>query len=347
MIYTNLPTTNAKVSKACLGTMSFGAHVDEATAYSIMNRSLELGINFFDTAEMYAVPPCPETYGHTEEIIGRWMKQANSRNKIVLATKVAGPTRGMHWIREGKTKFNEKYIREALGGSLKRLGTDSIDLYQLHWPDRNIQIFGGRYFGQDEVLEGTAIEETLTVLQKIQKEGKVKHFGLSNETPWGTMKFLRTAEENNLPRMITTQNNYSLLTRTYDMAMAEVSLAEDIGLLAYSPLAYGVLGGKYLDGNINAGGRFDKYPDFVPRYRVPEVEASIKRYKALAEENNMTLPELALAFTYQQPFLTSSIIGPSSVEQLEQCVKAINTKLSPEILQKIDAIDSLLPNPCA
>lgn len=347
MKYNNLSTTNTKVSQACLGTMSFGAHVDEAVSNDIMNRSLELGINFFDTAEMYSIPTREATCGHTEEIIGRWIKNNNTRKDIILATKVVGPDHDLPWIREGKSKLNETNIRTAIEGSLRRLQTDYIDLYQLHWSDRDVNNFGTRYFKQNLKDNPVAIEETLNVLQKLKQEGKVKHFGLSNETPWGTQEFLRLAKEKNLPRMVSVQNNYSLLTRTYDMGMSEVSLNEDIGLLAYSPLGFGVLGGRYLDGNKPKGGRFTQYPTFLARYQTPEVEAAIKRYKVLAEANDMTLPQLALAFVYQQPFLTSNIIGPSSVEQLDDCINAMNIKLSEEILAEINKIDDIYPNPCA
>lgn len=347
MIYNNLSTTNTKVSAICLGTMSFGAHVDESTAYNIMSRSLELGINFFDTAEMYAVPPMPETSGITETIIGRWMKAENAREKIVLATKVVGGGRGFSWIRGGESRLDEKNIRMAIEGSLKRLQTDFIDLYQLHWPDRSVQMFHQQYFQSGIGKESVALEETLSVLQKLHQEGKVKHFGVSNETPWGTMEFLRIAQEKDLPRMVSIQNNYSLLTRTYDMGMSEVSQEMNIGLLAYSPLGFGVLGGRYLDGNFPEGGRFTKYKNYLPRYRTPRVEIAIKRYKALAEKHGMTLPELALAFVYQRPFVTSAIIGPSNVEQLEECVGALEKKLTEEMMREIDEIDAMDPNPCA
>lgn len=347
MIYNHLSTTDTKVSLACLGTMSFGAHVDEKTSCAVMDRSLELGINFFDTAELYAVPPMPETCGVTESIIGRWMKARACREKIVLATKVVGPAHGCSWIRDDQTSHgNEKHIRAALEGSLKRLQTDYIDLYQLHWPERPVHVFGDRYFKAGQVNKSANIEAILTVLQKLQKEGKVKYFGLSNETPWGTMEFLRQAREKNLPRMVSVQNNYSLLTRTYDIAMSEVSQEADIGLLAYSPLGFGVLGGRYLDGAKPAGGRFTKYPDFLGRYHAPAAQTATKKYKELAEANGMTLVEMALAFVYQQSFLTSNIIGPSNVAQLEECVTAMNTSLSDEILQAIDAIDALHPNVC-
>lgn len=348
MQYNNLSTTDIKVSKACLGTMSFGAHVSEKTAWEIMDQALELQINFFDTAEMYSVPPSKETYGLTEEIIGRWMRERKSRDKIILATKISGPSRGFdNYVREGKNHFDKKNIRLAIEGSLRRLQTDYIDLYQLHWPDRNVNKFGERAFKYDANEFATPIEETLVVLEEIQKEGKVKHFGISNETPWGTMEFLRIAREKNLPRMVSIQNNYSLLTRSFESGLSEISHREKIGLLAYSPLAYGVLGGRYLDGNKPEGGRLTKYPKWAMRYQTEQVNKIVKKYKILAEENGLTLPQMALAFVYAQDFLTSCIIGPSNVTQLIEDVEAMNFVLSEEVLNSINAIHEECPNPCA
>lgn len=347
MIYNKLSTTDIKVSKIALGTMSFGAHVSEDVAFEIMDRALELGINFFDTAELYPIPSRSETYGLTEKIIGRWMKSRNVRDKIVLATKVVGPNHGwLGHIREGRTRLNEKNITEALEASLERLGTDYIDLYQLHWPDRNVQKFEERNFVFDKNEVSTPIEETLKVLQKFKEQGEVKNFGISNETPWGTMKYLNLAKEKKLPRVVSVQNIYNLLTRNYETAMAEITHRENIGLLAYSPLGYGSLGGRYLDGEFPKDGRFTKYPDFVPRYRTSLIENIIKQYKNLAETHNMTLPQMALAFVYSRTFLTSCIIGPSNVAQLEENVKALGIKLTSGILQEIDEINETCPNPC-
>lgn len=348
MKYTTLPTTDIEVSKVCLGTMSFGAHVNQATSFDIMDKSLDLGINFFDTAELYSVPVSKETYGLTEEIIGRWMEKRKKRSEIILATKIAGPMRipGGDYIREGNSHFDKKNIQEACEQSLKRLKTDYIDLYQLHWPDRNVNSFGQRNWVLKEDEYTTPILETLQALQELQKEGKVRSFGISNETPWGAMEFLRIAREAGLPRMVTTQNNYSLITRSYETSMAEVSIREDLGLLAYSPLGFGVLGGRYLDGNKPKGGRFTEYPDFNPRYQSSKVEALIKKYDQLAKANNLTLPQLALAFVYAQPFVTSTIIGPSNVEQLIENTEAIDIKLSSDVLKEIEEIHEECPNIC-
>ena len=348
MQYSNLSTTDIKVSKACLGTMSFGAHVSEETAIEVMDKALELEINFFDTAELYAIPACEETYGLTEKIIGRWMKERKNRDKIIIATKVAGPDKGgLEYIRNGEARFDKKNIRLAIEGSLKRLQTDYIDLYQLHWPDRNVNKFGQRAFQLNENENSTPILKTLKVLEELKQEGKVLNFGISNETPWGTMEFLRIAREENLPRMISIQNNYSLLTRSFESSLAEISHRENIGLLAYSPLAYGVLGGRYLDGKKPEGGRFTKYPNFAFRYQKPHVENIVKKYKKLAKESGLTLPQMALAFVYGQDFLTSNIIGPSNVTQLIEDVEAMDLKLSSEMLNKINEIHKEYPNPCA
>lgn len=349
MQYTTLPTTDIRVSRACLGTMSFGAHVDEDTASAVMDAALDRGINFFDTAEMYSVPVAKETIGLTEEIIGRWMQARGNRDHIVLATKVAGPKRNpsaIH-IRDGNPRLDRANIRAAVEGSLRRLQTDWIDLYQLHWPDRNAPIFGQRAYQPQASEERTPIAETLAVLGELVAEGKVRAIGLSNETPWGAMGFLRLAKELNLPRAVTTQNNYSLLTRTYEIAMAEVSHREHLGLLAYSPLGYGVLGGRYLDGARPADGRFTKYPEFNPRYRTPRLEAITKQYLAIAQAANLTLPQLALAFVARQPFVTSTIIGPSNVAQLAEDADAVDLELSAETLAAIEAVHESCPNPCA
>ena len=328
--------------------------MDEPTAHQVMDRSQALGVNFFDTAELYSIPPQPQTYGLTEEIIGRWMKERGNRQNLIIATKAAGPWHmpSEGWIRGGKTHFDRQNIRSAVEDSLRRLQTDYLDFYQLHWPDRNVNKFGQRAYQHDPNEYFTPIQETLEVLQELQKSGKVRFFGLSNETPWGAMEFLRIARQHDLPLMSTTQNNYSLLTRSYENSMSEISHRENLGLLAYSPLGYGVLGGRYLDGKKPAGGRFtvyplEKFPHFVPRYQSPDLWPIIKQYQKLAQDHGLTLPQLALAFVYQQPFVTSNIIGPSNEEQLFEDVSALEIKLSTEILASIEAIHEQCPNPCA
>lgn len=344
-----IPFTDIPVTKACLGTMSFAAHVDEVESRKIMDMSVAEGCTFFDTAELYAVPPCAETYGKTEEIIGRWMKDRNNREEIVLATKVVGNGRKGHsdWIRGGETRLNKKHIRQALTDSLQRLGTDYIDLYQLHWPDRNVNKFGQRGFIPFGMETQTPIEETLQVLQEIQQEGLVKHFGISNETPWGTMEHIRLEKEKGYPKMVTVQNNYSLLTRTYDSSMAEISHREGIGLLAYSPLGYGALVEKQ-----RKGGRFDTYPlsthpGFVDRYRTEKIQNIVDQYKNLAHQYDITVEQLAIAFVASRKFVTSVIIGPATAEQCKDGIRACDIKLPSEIFEKIDAIHEQCPYPCA
>jgi aryl-alcohol dehydrogenase-like predicted oxidoreductase len=348
MQYTNLSTTDIKVSRACLWTMSFWAHVDEKTAFEIMDRAVDLWINFFDTAELYSVPPCKETYGLTEEIIWRWMKSRWNRDKIVLATKVVWPSRGHFddYIREWKTRLNKENIKEALEWSLKRLWTDYIDLYQIHWPDRNVNKFWQRAWIPRPTEQMTEIEETIEALSDLIKEWKIKHYGLSNETPWWTMKFLEIAKEKWLPRPVSIQNNYNLLTRSFDHSLAEISVREYIWLLWYSPLWYWVLWWRYLDWNLPEWWRFTKYWEFVPRYFWEWIEEIIKKYKKLAEENWMTIASLAHAFAYSRKFMTSVIIWPSNIEQLEENVKAMDIKLSPDIFDELDRIQEERPNPC-
>lgn len=349
MEFNFLSTTDIKVSKACLWTMNFWKHVNENESFKIMDKALELWINFFDTAEVYAIPPSEETYWTTETIIWKWMKDRNSRNKIILATKISGPQRWWRtpYLRWWDNHFDKKNIFEAIEWSLKRLWTDYVDLYQLHWPDRNLNIFWDRnYFHKKDEIS-IPIEETLEALNEIKKKWYVREFWLSNESPWWTMKFLQIAKEKNLPRMVSVQNNYSLLTRTFDTWMSEVSLRENIWLLAYSPLWYWVLWWNYLNWNKPANWRFTKFPFFASRYISKEVEIIIPKYKNLAEENWLTLSQMALAFVYWRDFLTSNIIGPANIEQLLDCVKVLEIKLDKKIIKSINDINEEHPSPCA
>lgn len=340
MIYTNLSTTDLKVSRLCLWTMNFWAHVSENDSFGILDKALEHWINFLDTAEMYPVPPNEKTFWNTEIIIWNWLKKSGNRHKVVLATKVVWPTRHIK-IREWDNRLNKRHIIEAIDWSLSRLGTDYIDLYQLHWPDRNVNTFWQRYFIYNENEVMTEIEETLCVLKNLKKAWKVRYFWLSNESPWWITKFLSLAKSKRLPRMVSVQNNYSLLTRTFDMWNSEVSLRENIWLLAYSPLGYWVLAWTN-----RKWGRFDHYPHFAERYRTEKILTQIKRYNDLSKELWISLAGLSLAFVYTRPFLTSCIIWPSTISQLEACVDALNIKLTPKILREIDEIDSFYPNPC-
>jgi aryl-alcohol dehydrogenase-like predicted oxidoreductase len=344
MKYTTLPNTDVKVSKICLGTMTWGKQNTEAEGHQQMDYALDQGVNFWDTAELYAVPASKETYGKTEEIIGTWFKKNGNRDKVVLASKIAGA--GPYTAHIRSNGFAKQAIVEAVEGSLKRLQTDYIDLYQLHWPERGVNCFGVRDYpfvtSREEAENHFEILETL---DQLVKSGKIRHVGLSNETPWGTMKYLQTAEENNFPRMITIQNSYSLIHRGYEVGMSEVSMRENIGLLAYSPLAQGVLSGKYLDGKQPAGARGTLFPQFIARYKGDGSTAAVREYLKIAEKHGMTLSELSLAFINQLPFVTSNIIGATKMDQLKENIGSINFDLSAEVLAEIEAIHAAIPNP--
>ncbi len=343
MKYTNLPFTNIKVSKICLGTMTFGEQNTEAEAHEQMDYALDQGVNFFDTAELYSVPANAETYGATEKILGTWFKKTKNRDKVVLASKIAGPGPYTEHIRN--TGFSKQAITEAIEGSLKRLQTDYIDLYQLHWPIRPVNIFGLRSYPhenfQKQEDEFVAILETLNDLIK---QGKIRQVGLSNETPWGIMKYLRAADDNNLPRMITLQNSYSLIHRSFETSLSEVCLQENIGLLAYSPLAFGVLTDKYIN-KTKEETRVNLYPSFCGRYTGEDSLKAVKKYAVIAHKNGLTLAELSLAFINQLPFVTSNIIGATKMSQLKENINSINIYLSDENIAEINEVHTLIPNP--
>jgi aryl-alcohol dehydrogenase-like predicted oxidoreductase len=324
--------------------MTWGNQNTEADGHEQMDYALEQGVNFFDTAELYAVPATAETYGSTEKIIGTWFQKTGNRDKVVLASKIAGGGDYTKHIRTGG--FNRKNITEALEGSLKRLQTDYIDLYQLHWPDRGVNCFGVRdYPYKHSAKEAEKHLEILETLNDLVNQGKIKHVGLSNETPWGTMKYLQTSEAYNLPRMVTIQNSYSLIHRAYEYGMSEVSMRENIGLLAYSPLAQGVLSGKYLEGNLPEGARGTLFPRFIARYMGDGSSEAVARYNAIAKKNGITLTEMSLAFINQLPFVTSNIIGATKMSQLKENINSININLSEETLKEIEAVHSDIPNP--
>jgi aryl-alcohol dehydrogenase-like predicted oxidoreductase len=342
MKYTTIPKTDIKVSKICLGTMTFGNQNSEVEAHEQMDYALDKGVNFFDTAEMYAVPPSSSTQGKTEEFIGSWFNKNNNRKDVVLASKIAGPNRGMDWIREDLS-YSKENLTNALEKSLKRLKTDYIDLYQLHWPERNVNIFGQRDYKHDATEKWKDnFEEILEVLSGFVLSGKIRHVGVSNETPYGTMKFLE-ASKNGLPRAKTIQNAYSLINRGYENGLAEISMREEIGLLAYSPLAFGTLTGKYIK-DPKTVGRVSIFPRYS-RYSTEQSTNAIQAYLALAEQNNISLTHLALAFVNQQPFLTSNIIGATTMSQLKENISSIDINLSEELLNEIEAIHSIMPNP--
>jgi aryl-alcohol dehydrogenase-like predicted oxidoreductase len=340
-----LGQSDLHVTPICLGTMTFGEQVDEATAFDILDRSLDRGINFIDTAEMYAVPPRAETFNATEKIIGNWLSQRpGARQKLVIATKVAGPSRNMPWIRGGSADLTPKDILEACDGSLKRLKIDVIDLYQIHWPVRSVPAFGGVYYQPSSGSEGTSIHAQLEALQQLVQAGKVRTIGLSNETPYGVHEFVRLAEQYGLPRVATVQNGYSLLNRSVENALDETLHRLHVSLLAYSPLSFGLLTGKYDATGLTGPGapalaRLTKFESSrKQRWGRPEALAAAKRYHALAREHGLTPVQLALAFCYTKWQVASTIIGVTSVAQLDEDLDIWGTTLSPELLQQIDAI---------
>ncbi|MDE1166866.1 MAG: NADP(H)-dependent aldo-keto reductase [Pseudomonas sp.] len=344
MDYRQLGRTDLNVSALCLGTMTWGEQNTEAEAFAQIERAKGAGINFIDTAEMYPVPPRPETYASTEKIIGNWFKSRGDRADWVLASKIAGPGNGISHIRDGELRHNRKHIVQALDASLKRLQTDWIDLYQLHWPERSTNFFGklGYQHTQDELI--TPLEETLEVLGEQVKAGKIRHVGLSNETPWGTMKFLQLAESRGWPRAVSIQNPYNLLNRSFEVGLAEIAIREQCGLLAYSPLAFGMLSGKFENGAKPANARLTLFSRFS-RYASPQSVSATSRYVALAREHGLDPAQMALAFVTQQPFVTSNIIGATSLEQLEANLGSFELKLSDEVLAGIEAIHKDQPNP--
>ena len=341
--YTQLGSSDLVVSNICLGTMTFGQQNTEKEAHQQLNYATDQGINFIDTAEMYPVPPRENTVYSTENIVGGWIKK-NPRDKIILATKAAGSARGMPWVRDGEHAFNRTNLRSAVEGSLKRLQTDYIDLYQLHWPERNTPMFGQYLFNPEQEREYTDFAETLQALSELINEGKIRHIGLSNEWPWGLMQFLNTSEQESLPRVVSMQNAYNLINRTYDSSLRETGYRENVPLLAYSPMAFGHLSAKYIN-DPKAQGRVNDFDGFAQRYEKPSVEPAIKAYAALAQELNITPATLALAFTYSRWFCASSIIGATNMDQLTENINAINFEWSDEVEQAIEAIHLKFFNP--
>ena len=345
MEFRRLGRTDISVSRICLGTMTFGEQNTEAEAHEQLSLAYDRGINFIDTAELYPVPPKAETQGRTEAYIGSWLKATGLRDKLVIATKVVGAARGMAHFRDGNSRLNRVNIEAAVDASLKRLGTDRIDLYQLHWPDRNTVTFGQTTYTHDLDPDEVAIETTLDVLADLVKVGKVRAIGLSNETAWGAMRFLTLAEHRGLPRVASIQNAYSLLNRTFEQGLAEVALREDCGLLPYSPLAMGMLTGKYQNGARPEGARLTLFTRFV-RYGKPEAVAATDRYVQLARDHGLDPAQMALAFVHRQPFVTSTIIGATSLAQLKTDIAGFDLTLSEDVLAGIEAIHRAIPNPC-
>tara|TARA_R110002073_G_scaffold80283_1_gene193583 strand:+ start:6375 stop:7409 length:1035 start_codon:yes stop_codon:yes gene_type:complete len=342
MKYTNLPNTNIKVSKICLGSMTWGNQNTEAEGHAQLDYAFEKGVNFIDTAELYPVPATAETQGRTSNIIGTWLQKTGNRDKVILASKIAG---GGDYTAHIRTTGFVKGIKDAVNKELKRLQTDYIDLFQLHWPERNTNTFGVRdYVHNPNDQWEDNFKEVLHVLDEVIKEGKIRHVGLSNEKAWGTMRYLEEAKTHDLPRMITIQNAYSLLNRVFEGDHAEISIRENIKLLAYSPMAFGVLSGKYIKGTAADNSRLKLFPRFA-RYSSEQATEATKQYLKLAEANNLSLAQMALAFVNQRPFVVSNIIGATTLEQLKENIDSINVELSDELLNKINAIHAAIPNP--
>ncbi len=349
MKYRKLGTTELEVSVICLGTMTWGEQNSQKEAFDQMDYSIERGVNFFDTAELYAVMPRKETYGKTEEIIGNWFHEKKNRDKVILASKIASKSEGLEWIRGGSNNlgFDKKNMNAAIDESLKRLKTDYIDLYQLHWPERKVPLFGVLDFEYDSKdVDWNPIEAVLDNLQSLVKAGKIRYVGVSNETPWGTMKFLEAAKEKNLPRMMSIQNVYSLVNRVFDIANSEVAIREKCGLLAYSPLAGGRLSGKYLHNKKPKNARYTLWPRRFSRHHTERGELAIKKYVKLAKKYNIKPSTFANAFVNDRPFVTSNIIGATTMNQLKENIDSINISLSDEILNEIEDIHLSDPNPC-
>lgn len=342
MKYTFLPNTDLKVSKVCLGTMTFGEQNSESDAHSQLDYAVEKGVNFIDTAEMYPIAAREATLGSTERYIGTWLKKTGKRENLVIATKIAGPNRGMGYIRQA-LDFSKKSIHEAVNLSLKNLQTDYIDLYQMHWPERVMNMFGQRGVSKIDTQWQENFFEVLNVYDGLIKEGKIKHIGVSNENPYGVMKFISESYNHNLPRIVTIQNPFSLLNRLYEVGLSEIGMRENVGLLAYSPLAFSFLTGKHLNG-IQPNSRLGLFPQFT-RYSNENCLKATKLYKEVAEANGLTLTQMALAFVNQQDFVTSTIVGATTVEQLQENISAFEIVLSSKIISEINTVQELFPNP--
>jgi aryl-alcohol dehydrogenase-like predicted oxidoreductase len=346
MKYRRLGATDLDVSLICLGTMTWGEQNSEAEAHAQLDRAVALGINFLDAAEMYPVPPKPETFGRTEAFLGTWLKKnPGLRPKLVIATKVTGANNNLPHVRDGRGRLDRANIEAAVDGSLRRLQTDYVDLYQTHSPDRFINSFGRLDYVHKPEQDGAPIAETLKVLDDLVRAGKVRHVGVSNETAWGTMTHLRLAAAGKGPRIQSVQNAYSLLNRAFEVGVAEVALRERCGLLAYSPLGMGVLTGKYLNGQRPAGGRLTLFERFK-RYSTARAAPAAAAYVQLAREAGLDAAQMALAFVNSRPFVTATIIGCTSIAQLEHDTRSIDVRLTDDVLAAIDRIHAGNPNPC-
>ena len=343
MKFRKLGTTDIDVSLICLGTMTWGTQNTEKDAFEQMDYAVSQGINFFDTAEIYSVPPTSDSYGKTEVMIGNWFEKRKNRDKIILASKVAGP--GCDWIRGGGNNFDEKKIGEAIDGSLRRLKTDYIDLYQLHWPERSTNFFGRRdYLFNNKEGNWNSFESILEALEKFIKSGKIRHIGMSNETPYGLSRYLEISKNKGAPRMMSVQNPYNLVNRTYEIGMSEISIREKCGLLVYYPLAAGGLSGKYRNGKMPKDSRMALFKGWE-RHLNPLAMQAYDKYFELAKDFNLTMVQLAQSFVNSRPFVTSNIIGATTMEQLKENVESINIEFTDEMMDKVNEIHNNNPNP--
>ena len=344
MNFKKLGNTDLEVSTICLGTMTWGEQNNQKEAFEQMNYALDNGINFFDTAEIYPSPCFEKTYSLTEKIIGNWFGEKKNRKEVILASKIAGP--GLPWVRNGGLNYSEQNIKKALEDSLKRLQTDYIDLYQLHWPERKTNFFGRLNYKHKEEDEWNDFEKILITLEKFIKQGKIRYIGLSNETSWGLSKFLEISKSKTLPKVMSVQNPYNLLCRTYEIGLAEISIREKSGLLAYSPLAGGFLTGKYRDNNLPENSRQKLFADYYTRYSKPNASIVIGEYFDISKKFNLNFAQMAIKFCEIQKFVTSVIIGATTMEQLKIDIESVNVNLTEEINKKINDIQIIHPNPC-
>ncbi|MCZ2206224.1 aldo/keto reductase [Cylindrospermopsis raciborskii] len=342
--YNQLGESNLYVSDICLGTMTYGHQNTGSEAYEQLDYAVDKGINFIDTAEMYPVPPRGETQGKTEVYIGEWLKN-QQRDKLIIATKIAGPGRPFTWLRGGNNKVDQQNIQQAVEESLKRLQTDYIDLYQIHWPERYVPTFGQTVYNPDLERDSVPISEQLTAFAKLIDAGKIRYLGLSNETPWGVTEFVRIAKELKLPKVVSIQNAYNLLNRSFDSGLAEVARHTDVGLLAYSPLAFGFLTGKYIENEEIKNTRISLFPGFGQRYLKPNVKEAVISYIEIAKKYNLKPAQLSIAFVRSRWFVKSTIIGATTLAQLQEDIDSVNIVLEPEIFQEIDAVNTRYPNP--
>lgn len=343
MQYTKLPHSTLEISKLCLGTMTFGEQNSQQDAFVQLDYAVAQGINFIDTAEMYPVPPKAQSQGLTEQFIGNWLSKSGKREKVLIATKIAGP-RNVPYIRDNMS-LNRRHIHTAIDDSLTRLQTDYVDLYQLHWPQRQTNCFGQLNYPYPDAQEEVTLIETLEALNELVKAGKVRYIGVSNETPWGVMTLLRLAEKHDLPRIVSIQNPYNLLNRSFEVGLSEISHYEGVQLLAYSPMAFGTLSGKYLDGARPKGARCTLFERFQ-RYFTPQGLEATKAYVSLARDYGLDPAQMALAFVNQRPFVASNIIGATTLDQLKANIESLNVKLEDEVLNKIQQIGTTYSNPC-